>query len=57
MKENFVKHAKMIQGNKFIKNLYKILQEARFGNIINWGIDGKYFQINDIEEFSQIVLL
>jgi hypothetical protein len=47
---------KMSHNSRFLLQLYKILEEEAYKNIIHWGDNGKYFIIENIHDFTEKIL-
>lgn len=47
---------KMSHNSRFLLQLYKILEEEEYKNIIHWGDNGKYFIIENIHDFTEKIL-
>lgn len=44
------------QGTDFVKKLFQMLEENRFGNVVKWSDTGDSFLISDTNEFTKQVL-
>ena len=54
-KNNHIKNKKQ-SGSRFLLQLYKILEEDKYKNIIHWGENGNYFEIVNVHDFTEKIL-
>jgi len=54
-KNNHIKNKKQ-SGSRFLLQLYKILEEDKYKDIIHWGENGKYFEIVNVHDFTEKIL-
>ena len=47
---------KSVHYSRFLLQLYQILEEDKYKNIIHWGDNGKYFVIENVHDFTEKIL-
>ena len=55
-KEKIFHNNKSNHFSQFLLQLYNILEEEKYKNIIHWGDNGKYFIIENVHDFSEKLL-
>ena len=52
--KNHNKH--LVHHSRFLLKLYEILEEDKYKDIIHWGENGKYFEIENVHDFTEKIL-
>jgi hypothetical protein len=46
----------LVHQSRFLLKLYQILEEDKYKDIIHWGENGKYFEIENVHDFTEKIL-